>query len=82
MVSKIKEFLMAAVEQVSLKVGDNAIHCAGCESRIELILKKQPGVLSVKADHKTQKVQVELNPEQTSEQLIRDKLAAIGYETV
>lgn len=73
---------MAAVEQVELKVGHNAIHCVGCEGRIEHTLKRQPGVLSVKADHKTQKVQVILNPEQTSEQVVREKLAAIGYETV
>ena len=31
-----------------------AIHCAGCEARIQSVLIKMPGVQDVKADHKTQ----------------------------
>lgn len=72
---------MANVEQAEVKVRDHMIHCAGCEGRIESVLKKLPGVLTVKADHKTQKVRVGLDPEQLSVNAVRDKLAAMGYET-
>jgi len=67
--------------RIDLKVRDNLIHCQGCERRIEDALKRLPGVLSAKADHKTQIVRVGLNPERTSTQLLKERLAAIGYET-
>lgn len=72
---------MAKVEQAEVKVRDHLIHCAGCEGRIESILNKLPGVLTVKADHRTQKVQVGLDPAKVSLQAVQDKLAAMGYET-
>jgi len=72
---------MAKVGHVELMVRDKAIHCNGCESRIETVLKKLPGVENVKADHKTQKVTITLDPEKVSNGQIRAKLEQLGYKT-
>lgn len=70
---------MPAVERFDLKVRGQAIHCAGCEAPIENALKRMPGVVSVKADHKMQTVRVAIETERTTAQIVRDKLSAIGY---
>jgi copper chaperone CopZ len=70
---------MAKVEHVELAVQDKAIHCNGCESRIETVLKKLPG--KVKADHKTQKVTITLDPEKAPIGQIRAKPEELGYKT-
>lgn len=56
---------MAKIEQLELAVMDKAIHCSGCESRIETVLKKLPGVVKAKANHKTQKVSLALDIDKT-----------------
>ena len=48
---------MAQIDIHEIQVRDKAIHCAGCEARIQSVLAKMPGVDEVKADHKTQKTQ-------------------------
>lgn len=72
---------MANVTQVELTVQDRLIHCASCEARIERIVKKLPGVLTVKADHRDQKVRLTVDLEQTTAQALREMLSAIGYDT-
>lgn len=72
---------MANVTQVELTVQDRLIHCTSCEARIERMLKKLPGVLTVKADHRDQKVRLTVDPEQTTAQALRERLSAIGYDT-
>ncbi|MBI2917337.1 MAG: cation transporter [Chloroflexi bacterium] len=72
---------MAKIEQVELMVQDRAMHCAGCESRVETIAKRLPGVVKVKADHKTQKVTITLDIERTPAVEVRQKLELAGYRT-
>lgn len=72
---------MAKVEQVELMVLEGAVHCSGCESRIQSILRKLPGVVKVKADHKTQKVSLALDGEKTTLEEVRRKLQAAGYRS-
>ena len=72
---------MANVTEVELTVQDWLIHCTSCEARIERMLKKLPGVLTVKADHRDQKVRLTVDPEQTTAQALRVRLAAIGDDT-
>jgi len=69
------------IQRVELTVRDKMIHCAGCEQRVESVLRKLPGVFSVKADHKTQGVHLGVDIDQLSIQALREKLAVIGYET-
>jgi len=58
-----------------------AIHCAGCEARIQSVLIKMPGVQDVKADHKTQKISLILDSENPSIQELKEKLEDLGYST-
>jgi Cu+-exporting ATPase len=61
-------------------VGENTLHCSGCESTVEFALRKLPGVTSINADHKEQLIEVELNTDETSIDQIEDSLEWIGYE--
>ena len=70
---------MATVQAIELGVKDKAIHCSGCESRIQRALGRLPGVSQVRADQKTQKVSFQLEPDKTSLQVIMDRLEFIGY---
>lgn len=72
---------MANTIQIELTVRDGLVHCAVCESRIERLLRKLPGVLTVKADHRDQKVRLTLDPQRTNTQVVRERLSAIGYDT-
>lgn len=70
---------MAEVETLDLTVEGNAIHCSGCESRIEGTLRKLPGVHRVKASHRTQKVVVALDQGKTPLRDVLAKLEFMGY---
>ena len=52
---------MAQIENHDITVLDKAIHCAGCEARIQSVLARIPGVQEVKADYKTQKIHLTLD---------------------
>lgn len=70
---------MAQGETLELTVLDRAIHCSGCESRIQGALRKLPGVQNVKASHKTQKIVLTLNQETTPLHEVLAKLEFLGY---
>ncbi len=72
---------MAQTESHEITVRDKAIHCAGCEARIQSVLTKMPGVQEAKASHKTQKVDLNLDPASVSVQEVKDKLEDLGYDT-
>ncbi|MBI2936208.1 MAG: heavy-metal-associated domain-containing protein [Chloroflexi bacterium] len=72
---------MANVEHVELTVQGKAIHCSGCESRIETVLKKLPGVVKAKADHNTQRIVLTLDVEKTPVDEVKQKLEFAGYRT-
>ncbi len=60
--------------------GEQTIHCAGCEQRIQNALRRLDGVEGVQASHKTQEVLVTIDPGLVSSKQIQDKLEQIGYE--
>ena len=70
---------MAQVETHEIEVLDKAIHCGGCETRIQSVLTRIPGVEKVDASHKTQRVELALDPDVVSLQDIKDKLENLGY---
>lgn len=72
---------MANIEQMELMVEDTAIHCGGCESRIEVVLKKLPGVMKVKADHRTQRVSLAIDQDKTPLDEVKQKLEVAGFRT-
>lgn len=72
---------MAPIETHEITVLDKAIHCAGCEARIQSVLTRMPGVQEARANHKTQKVDLTLDPASVSLQEVKDKLEDLGYAT-
>ncbi|MBI2855968.1 MAG: heavy-metal-associated domain-containing protein [Chloroflexi bacterium] len=72
---------MAKIEQLVLTVEHQAIHCEGCESRIQAVLGRLPGVMRVKANHKTQRVSLTLDVEKTPLDDVKQKLEFAGYPT-
>lgn len=62
-------------------VGEERIHCAGCETRIATALRRLPGVEEVRASAETQRVSVTIDPARTSEQEVRAGLGRLGYQT-
>lgn len=70
---------MATEARVELDVLDKAIHCAGCENRIQTVLSRVPGVRAAKADHRTQKVAVTIDAEKTSVEEVLERLERIGF---
>ncbi|MBI4336313.1 MAG: heavy-metal-associated domain-containing protein [Chloroflexi bacterium] len=72
---------MTQVQQLEMKVLDNGIHCDACEARIQNVLGRLPGVLRVRADHRTQKVSVAIDLGRLSPQEVRQRLVAIGFAT-
>jgi len=72
---------MAKLETFRLKVvGKQTIHCGGCESAIQMSLSQLSGVKKVKADHKTQLVEVSVDVEQTDPDAVLARLDWMGYE--
>ena len=70
---------MAQVETHEIAVLDKAIHCGGCETRIQSVLTRVPGVQEAKASQKTQMVELSLDPDVVSIQDIKDRLEELGY---
>lgn len=69
------------VEKITLKIiGENTLHCAGCERTVKFTLSQLPGVKEVQADHKTQQIEVSLTSDETNAAKITSELAWIGYE--
>jgi len=61
-------------------IGDQQIHCAGCESRISFALRHVPGVRDVQASADTQHIAVAVDPAQVTLAAIQEKLQQLGYQ--
>ena len=72
---------MTKLEIIRLKVvGEQTIHCASCENAIQTGLSRLPGIKRVRANHKTQTVEVSADTEQTGPKEVQEWLAWAGYE--
>lgn len=61
-------------------VGEEKLHCEGCEQRVGRALKRLGGVGEVEASYQTQRVEVEYDPGQVGEEQLRERLELLGYE--
>ncbi len=59
--------------------GEQKIHCEGCEQRIGRALRRLSGVRSVEASAESQRVVVEMDPEQIGPEQVRERLDLLGY---
>lgn len=60
-------------------IGDERIHCSGCESRIGHALRRLPGVQDVQASAETQRVSVTIDTAQVTADEVRARLMQLGY---
>lgn len=61
-------------------IGDEKIHCSGCETRIGFALRRLPGVRDVRASAKSQGIAVTIDPEEVDPEQVRARLHELGYE--
>ena len=61
-------------------MGEEKMHCAGCEQRVSNVLRGLPGVQEVQANATTQQVRVTIDPSQVGAEQVRAKLEQLGYQ--
>ena len=61
-------------------IGDEKIHCSGCETRIAFALRRLPGVREVRASAESQRIAVTIDPAELSPEQVRARLLELGYE--
>jgi Cd2+/Zn2+-exporting ATPase len=70
-----------AINSKTLKViGEQTMHCGGCESTVAFALKQLPGVQQVEASHKTQRIDLTFDPQLLDLERVRQELAWTGYQ--
>ena len=60
-------------------IGEDKLHCAGCEARVANALKRVPGVTDVAASAETQHIAVTIDPAQATPEQVQAKLEQMGY---
>ena len=74
---------MSRLEKYKLKVmGEQTLYCSGCENAVQRGISMLPGVKRVKADHRTQQVEVASDATQTNLESIHERLEIMGYASV
>ncbi len=63
-------------------IGEEKMHCAGCEQRVGTVLRRLPGVESVAASATTQQIEVRFDPNLVGIEQLQARLAQAGYMTV
>lgn len=61
-------------------VGEEKMHCGGCETRVRFALSRMPGVQEVLASSKTQRIAVVINPDQVTPEQVQARLKDAGFE--
>jgi copper chaperone CopZ len=70
-------------EKITLQVvGSQTMHCAGCERTVTFTLSHLPGVKVIKADHKSQVIEIVLTVDTTDLEKVQTELDWIGYQVV
>lgn len=54
--------------------------CGGCEHAVCASLQRLDGVIRSEADHRADRVVVRFDPEKVSEDEIKDRIRAAGYD--
>ena len=62
-------------------VGEQRLNCAACEQRVTRLLKTLEGVGQVRAQAKTQRIDVLFDPGLLEPRAIAERLSEAGYET-
>lgn len=71
------------LKDLTLRVkGERTIHCSSCEQTIERTLTRLAGVKRVKANHRTQNVELTLDTDAIELGKVKQELDWIGYQVV
>ena len=62
-------------------IGDERLHCEGCEQRVERLLKTLAGVRQVRAHASDQRIEVLFDTAVLEDAAIAARLGEAGYET-
>lgn len=54
--------------------------CTGCENRVRTALQRLEGVVTANADHRAAAVSLRFDPERISEEQIKERIRAGGYD--
>lgn len=69
------------IQTKTLKVmGEQTMHCGGCEHTVKFALRQLPGVRSVEASHKTQQINLTFDPQLLNLEQVHQALDRLGYE--
>jgi copper chaperone CopZ len=61
-------------------VGQQKMHCGGCENTVQFTLRQVPGVQQVEASHKTQLIKLRFDSQNVDLERIQQELDWIGYQ--
>ena len=61
-------------------IGQQTMHCGGCESSVKFTLGQLSGVQKVEASHKTQLIKLTYDSEALDLDRVRQELDWIGYQ--
>lgn len=62
-------------------IGEQRLHCEGCQKRVERLLKALQGVAQVRAEVANQRIQVLFDTAAVEAAAIAERLGQAGYET-
>ena len=69
-------------KSITLEVtGEQKMVCESCELRVKRLMKSVPGVGEVRADWRSQKIDVLFDAAQTEPAAMAERLSEAGYET-
>lgn len=69
------------IRKIELEViGEQTIHCRGCENTIRRGLFQLPGVRQVEPSHKTQRIELTLDSDEVAIEAVREKLDRMGWQ--
>ncbi len=72
---------MAETKTLKLKVvGEQTMHCMGCETAVRFTLSMLPGVRGVEVDHKTQAIEIDYGSNDPDLEKVMSELEWIGYQ--
>jgi copper chaperone len=62
-------------------IGEQQLHCEGCEQRVERMLKALPGVERIRAQARKQRIEVLYDASIQEARAIAEHLGTAGYQT-
>lgn len=69
------------IQTKTLKVmGEQTMHCGGCEQTVKFVLGQLPGVQSVEASHKSQQINLTFDPQKLNLEQVHQALDRLGYK--